>query len=161
MDATLICSEDEDLVIRIRQTGLTAHRLPLPMTLHDADLHRFSAFWRRAVRAGHGFAAVGRRHPGHFRPERRRALWTGLLLPLLTLALLPVAPVWALLIFAAVNALGITSAARWLRGEGVGWADAWRGGLVTHVSRLAHLIGMATFWRRHLAGGQMQIIEYK
>jgi glycosyltransferase involved in cell wall biosynthesis len=157
MAPDLICSEDEDLVIRARQTGLTAHRIGLPMTAHDADIHRFGPFWRRAVRAGHGFAAVGRPHPSHFVAERRWDLWV----PLVTLALLPFAPVWALGLFVGFNLLGWLGTVRWLMAEGLDLPQATQGGTVTYLSRVAHLIGMGTFWQRHLAGRRMEIIEYK
>ncbi|MDX5381680.1 MAG: glycosyltransferase, partial [Rhodobacterales bacterium] len=82
----VIAAEDDEFCVRMRKSGLGIERLPLPMTRHDAAMTRFSEWWRRAVRSGHGFAQVGDLHPEHFRPERRRVWLYGLVLPLVALA---------------------------------------------------------------------------
>jgi hypothetical protein len=46
---------------RIRAGGGRIVHLDVPMTLHDLAISRFSAYWRRAFRAGHAYAEVAAR----------------------------------------------------------------------------------------------------
>ncbi|MEM6500030.1 MAG: glycosyltransferase family A protein, partial [Pseudomonadota bacterium] len=59
---TVIAAEDDEFCVRIRDAGWHIRRLPVEMTMHDADMHSFTQWWRRAVRSGHGFAQVGNLH---------------------------------------------------------------------------------------------------
>jgi glycosyltransferase involved in cell wall biosynthesis len=60
--AETINAEDIDLSFRIRAQGGRIVRLGEEMTLHDVRMTRFSEYWRRAVRAGYGYAEVGLRY---------------------------------------------------------------------------------------------------
>ena len=51
----LIAGEEPELCLRLRQAGWEIWRLDVEMTLHDADMHRFGQWARRARRGG--FAA--------------------------------------------------------------------------------------------------------
>jgi glycosyltransferase involved in cell wall biosynthesis/GT2 family glycosyltransferase len=157
----LICAEDEDFVIRLRQTGAAAHRLPLPMTRHDAAMTRFGQWWRRAVRAGHGFAEVGRRHSSHYAAERRRVWLWALILPLAVgLALAWGAWGWALA-GVALYPLSWARTALGLRRGGMAVPLALRiGGLLT-LSKWPNLVGMLTYHARRLRGAEFRLIEYK
>jgi hypothetical protein len=86
---------------------------------------------------------------------------TGLWVPLVSLGIGLLSPLAGVVIFVGYHLAGIAAAVRWLRSEGLPLSQALRGAGVTHLSRLAHLFGMAMFWRRHLAGRKMEIIEYK
>lgn len=46
--------EEPELCLRLRQAGWQIHRLAQPMAWHDADMHRFGQWWRRAKRSGQG-----------------------------------------------------------------------------------------------------------
>lgn len=164
----VIAAEDDEFCIRVRKTGLGIERLPLPMTRHDAAMTRFSEWWRRAVRAGHGFAQVGRMHPGHFRAELRRVWLFGLVLPVLALVgvvLLVAGWHWAGLLPIAAAMAGY--ALSWLRTvqglvrEGLPAGKAMHHGLYLALSKLPNLKGMLTYHRRRLQGRKMNIIEYK
>ncbi|SDF31155.1 glycosyltransferase [Limimaricola pyoseonensis] len=160
-DAALICSEDEELCLRVRAMGRRVHRLPRTMTWHDADMTRLGQWWRRAVRAGHGFAEVGRRYPDHVRAERRRMWAYGAGLPALALAGV-LAGQWAL---PALAALGLAAnwarSARNLRRDGVGAAAARRQAVLLVLSKFANLQGALIFHARRLRGHEMRLIEYK
>lgn len=164
----VIAAEDDEFCIRIRKAGLGIERLPLAMTRHDAAMTRFSAWWRRAVRAGHGFAQVGRMHPDHFRAERRRVWLYGLVLPglaVLGVLLLLGGWVWAGLVLIAAFAGGYGLS--WLRTvqglqrAGLAGATARHHGVFLALSKLPNLLGMLTYHRRRLRGRDMNIIEYK
>jgi glycosyltransferase involved in cell wall biosynthesis len=77
--ATTINAEDIDLSFRIRAaTGGRIVRLADEMTRHDVRMSRFAQYWRRAVRAGYGYAEVGwrfRHGPGRMLLKRMASSW--------------------------------------------------------------------------------------
>lgn len=60
-DAAIIAGEEPELCQRLRGKGWRIWRLDAPMTIHDADMHRFGQWWMRAVRSGFGYAQVWRK----------------------------------------------------------------------------------------------------
>lgn len=159
-DANVIAAEDDEFCLRIAAAGWTLERLPLPMTRHDAAITRFSQWWRRAVRAGHGFAQVGVLHPGYFRTERRRVILFGLILPVLALISLLIAP----LLLVPVLALYGISYARTvggLKAEGLPDGEAWHHAVFLTLSKFPNLIGIATYWLRRVRRSPTRIIEYQ
>ena len=61
-NTTLICGEEPELCIRIRQAGYTIDRRDAEMTLHDAKMTKFSQFWKRSVRGGWAYAEGSAMH---------------------------------------------------------------------------------------------------
>jgi len=57
-DDGIIAGEEPELCARLRELGWAIHRLDLPMSVHDANMHRFRQWWLRAVRSGYGYAQV-------------------------------------------------------------------------------------------------------
>lgn len=57
-DDDIVAGEEPELCARLRGLGWTICRLDLPMSVHDADMHRFRQWWLRAVRSGYGYAQV-------------------------------------------------------------------------------------------------------
>lgn len=82
--ADLIAGEEPELCVRLRAANWQIHRLPVPMTIHDAAMTSFRQWWRRMVRSGHAYAEGawlhGREH-GHWVRETIRAVIWGLALP--------------------------------------------------------------------------------
>jgi GT2 family glycosyltransferase len=164
----VIAAEDDEFCVRMRKSGRGIERLALPMTRHDAAMTRFSEWWRRAVRSGHGFAQVGHLHPDHFRPERRRVWLYGLVLPLLALlglALLVAGAVTAgaLLTGAVVAVYGLSwvRTAQGLRRDGLPLREALHHAVYLSLSKFPNLIGVLTYGWRRLQQREMRIIEYK
>ncbi|WP_439519119.1 glycosyltransferase [Hydrogenophaga sp.] len=164
----VIAAEDDEFCVRLRKSGLGIERLPLPMTQHDAAMTRFSEWWRRAVRSGHGFAQVGHLHPEHFRPERRRVWLYGLLLSLVLVAGLLLAMSGALLAGGllagaalSVYALSWVRTVQGLARAGLPRSEAMHHGLYLSLSKYPNLIGMLTYWVRRWQRRDMSIIEYK
>ncbi|MEM7284852.1 MAG: glycosyltransferase [Actinomycetota bacterium] len=60
-DDTLIAGEEPDLCGRMRALGHVVLHIDAPMTGHDMDMHRFSQYWKRAVRSGHAYAEISER----------------------------------------------------------------------------------------------------
>ncbi len=158
---TLIAGEDDDFCLRVRATGLRVHRLPRTMTHHDADMTRFSQWWRRAVRSGHAFAQIGSLHPGHFVREQQRVLFYGGAMPVLALAGLATGR-W-LLVALATAAWGFNWLRTWrgLVSDGQSSGQAARHAAALTLSKLHSIQGMLTFYIRKLKGAEMQLIEYK
>jgi len=160
-DPRIIASEDEEFCLRVRATGLRVHRLPLVMTHHDANMTRFSEWWRRTVRSGHGFAEVGRLQPDHFVPERRRVWFYGGVVPLIALAGVLTGR-W-LLLLVALGIWGLNWLRTWqgLTGNGQPAVQAAHHAAYLTLSKIPNMQGMLTFYLRRLKGADMQIIEYK
>lgn len=156
----VIAAEDDELCVRVRKDGFRVHRLPIPMTHHDAAMHRFTQWWQRAIRSGHGFAQVGDLHPDHFVKERRRVWLYGAVLPLLLI----VGAVLSLPLLLAVLALYIASYARTvagLRRAGLPLDRALRHSVLLFLSKFPNLIGAMRYHKRKRRGWDMEIIEYK
>src|ERR1700678_63187 len=73
----LICGEEPELCVRLRQVGWRIWRLADDMTLHDAAMYRFSQWWKRMLRGGYAFAQGVALHGApperHWVAESRRA----------------------------------------------------------------------------------------
>lgn len=85
-DASVSAGEELELALRIRARGFRILRLPEDMAYHNADIERFSEWWQRAIRSGHGYAEglylQARYHqPLHVKTVASIAVW-GALLPI-------------------------------------------------------------------------------
>lgn len=160
-NVSLIAGEDDDFCLRVRATGLRVHRLPQTMTHHDADMMRFSQWWRRAVRAGHAYAQIGELYPGHFTRERLRMLLYGLAMPALALTGL-LAGLWFLLAL-ALAAWGFNWLRTWrgLVADGQASGQAAQLAAILTLAKLPQIQGLLTFYIRKLKGAEMRLIEYK
>ena len=58
MNEELIAGEEPEWCLRLRGMGYRIVRIPEVMTIHDANILRFSQWWRRTKRAGYGGADV-------------------------------------------------------------------------------------------------------
>ena len=88
----LIAGEEPELCIRIRQQGWKILRVDADMTLHDAQMSSIKQWWQRALRGGYAYAEgswlYGKIPERHWVKESRSIWFWGLILPLLTIALL-------------------------------------------------------------------------
>ncbi|WP_226703244.1 glycosyltransferase [Microbulbifer elongatus] len=58
----VIAGEEPEMCLRLRRSGWRISRIDGDMTLHDADMHRFSQYARRAERCGHAYAQAAAMH---------------------------------------------------------------------------------------------------
>jgi glycosyltransferase involved in cell wall biosynthesis len=83
----LIAGEEPELAIRLRNAGGLVCRIGFEMALHDADITRFSQWWRRSVRAGYAYALGASIHGApperHWVRESRRSWIWGFFVPTL------------------------------------------------------------------------------
>jgi GT2 family glycosyltransferase len=159
--STLICGEEPELCVRLRQAGWRIWRLDQNMTLHDAAMYNFGQWWRRMMRGGYGFAQGVEMHGAppehHWVREYYRAwiwgLWMPLAIAILTLAFGPMA-----LALVAVYPLQIVRLA--LRGSRPP-REAWVRALFIVLCKFPEMVGQVRCKLDQLQRAQSQLIEYK
>lgn len=156
----VIAAEDDEMCQRLLHQGWTLWRIAAEMAWHDAAILRFGQWWRRAVRAGHGFAQVGALHPGHFVAARRRVWVWGAMLPVLLLVGVLIAPALAVGV-AVLFALSLSRVAWRFRKGGMSGFDALKGAVLVTLSKVPNLVGVVTWLWRRQCGSAARIIEYK
>lgn len=160
-DPTVIAAEDDEFCQRVAAAQWTLLRIPVQMTLHDANMLQFFEWWKRAERSGHGFAQVGDLHQGYFAKEIKRVIVFGGILPLLALlGLLFSWNLFGLVILGYGVSYGRTILG--LRREGVLERPLLYqlAGLLS-LSKIPNMLGMIRYhWRKHM-GRDMRLIEYK
>ncbi|WP_113910735.1 glycosyltransferase family 2 protein [Roseovarius dicentrarchi] len=152
---TLIAGEEPDLCLRLRAAGWGIWRLDAEMTLHDANITRFSEWWRRSRRAGYAYAEGAARYGApperHWVAQLRRALIWGMGAPVLIVLL---ALIWwpaaALLLIYPAQVIRL-----WRRSGDCGWA------LFTVLGKFAEAGGALRYYMRRMRGGRARLIEYK
>lgn len=102
-DERMLAGEEPELCSRLRAGGWRIMRLDQPMTVHDAAIHRFGQWWKRAIRSGMGYIQAWRatrgsaQEPLYGREIARAVAWAGAL-PLAAIVLgIAVHPAWLLL----------------------------------------------------------------
>lgn len=162
--ADVIAGEDNEFCVRVRRAGGKILLLDTAMVWHDAAMHRFAEWWRRARRTGHAWAQVAALH-GHgedryFARECWRVWIWGLSIPALALGLAPFTRGISLLLF-------------FLYGPQFGWIvrrarkRGWRLGdamiyaFFTVLTKFPALEGMLAYHWRRLRGRTMTIMEHK
>jgi GT2 family glycosyltransferase len=161
---SVIAGEDSELGVRLAAAGHVVNKIDAPMAVHEADIRRFSQWWRRAVRSGHAIGQRaflnGRRAPAHdCVRERRSVLFWGLGLPLA--ACLPAASTHgaSLLLLLGYGVLA-WRVFRHRRRCGDAPADARLYAAFNVLGKFAEAVGLLRFWwNRGL--GRYSIIEYK
>ena len=156
----VIAAEDDEFCTRVRNASWRVHRLPMQMTQHDADMHRFGQWWQRAVRTGHGFAQVGALHSGYFSTARKRVWFYGAFLPLVGVLGLIFWP-WMLVPVALLYAASYVRTVQGLLAEELMPRKALHQSVFLSLSKFPNLIGLLTYHLRVLRNRDMAIIEYK
>lgn len=150
----LIAGEEPEMCLRLRHKGWKIWRLDHEMTLHDAQMMRFSQWWKRSRRAGHAFAEGAALHGGppdhHWLQETRRAVIWGLALPGALLLLGGFTP-WALIGVCLYPAQVLRLSSR------MGLQAA----CFSVLGKFAEAMGVAEYWWNRWRGQSRGILEYK
>ncbi|MEM6914841.1 MAG: glycosyltransferase family 2 protein [Pseudomonadota bacterium] len=80
-DPLMMAGEEPELCLRLRRLGYQIERLDAPMTLHDAAIYSFGAWWKRAVRSGYASTLGAMKHgrAGYrVREVLRSLVWGGM-----------------------------------------------------------------------------------
>jgi GT2 family glycosyltransferase len=160
----LIAGEEPDLCLRLRLRGYRILRMVDEMMLHDANMTGFGQWWRRTVRSGHAYAEGYSRHrrdPGqYFAKQVRSNLIWGVVLPVLTLALVLPSRGWSLAILAAYPVLALR-VSRSSRRRGFLSEESRLYALACVVGKFPSAYGQLRYWTKKLVGSRSAIIEYK
>ncbi|HMJ05693.1 MAG TPA: glycosyltransferase family 2 protein [Chthoniobacterales bacterium] len=162
-DEQVIAGEEPDLGVRLGLAGYTIVKLDRPMATHDAQMSRFSQWWKRSVRGGHALAHRYARNGGtSFRDGRRElrsVLFWGFFLPASALLLVWPTRGLSLILFGGYVLLGARVYRHYLS-AGLSSSDAW---LVTRFilyGKFAEMLGVIRYGLNRMRGS-FRIIEYK
>jgi glycosyltransferase involved in cell wall biosynthesis len=160
--ADLICGEEPEMCVRLRQAGWRIFRLQSPMTLHDAAIYRFGQWWKRSLRAGYGFAQGAALHGApperHGILETRRSWVWGLWIPLAAVLLIPFFGWWSAIVFVAYPIQVIRLSARGNRRSA---RENWSRAVALVLSKFPEMLGQLKFHLDRLRRAQSRLIEYK
>jgi len=157
----LICGEEPELCVRLRQAGWQIWRLDAEMTLHDAAMYRFGQWWKRTLRGGYAFAQGAHLHGApperHWVSERRRAWLWGLWFPLGALASTAVfgAPALLLLMIYPLQVVRLA-----LRGRRTRRENWWLAGALV-LGKFPEMLGQLQFVLDNRRRVKRRLIEYK
>ncbi|MDB9505080.1 glycosyltransferase [Spirulina major CS-329] len=161
----LICGEEPEMCIRLRQQDWTIFRLDADMTLHDAAMTQFKQFWKRSVRGGwavaEGYVMYGQ-PPEQYMQRQYKSGWLwGIVVPLLGLLLAWPTRGLSLLLWLGYPYL-IWRVYRYRRQS---FRDrpthARLYAFYTVLSKLPQAIGQLQYWLTQWRGKQATLIEYK
>jgi GT2 family glycosyltransferase len=162
-NADVIAGEDSEFGVRVGLAGHGARKLDAPMASHDANIHRFSQWWTRSVRAGH---AIGQRAQLHAddasrdcAKERRSTWFWGLILPLAVVLAAPATKGLSLLLLAGYLTLG-WRIAKFRLSIGDDRREARLYAAFTVLAKYANGLGLLKYQFNRLRG-RVRIIEYK
>lgn len=159
--AELICGEEPEMCVRLRQQGWRIWHLNANMTLHDAAIYRFGQWWKRMLRGGYGFAQGAALHGAA--PERHGVVeswraWTwGFLIPTAALVL-TLATGWRGLLLLLIYPLQVIRLT--LLGKRTVRENWWRAAALV-TSKFAEMAGQVKFLVDRIRGVKSRLIEYK
>lgn len=157
----LICGEEPEMCVRLRAVGWLIWHLKVPMTIHDAAIHRFTQYWKRMVRSGYAFANGAALHGAppecHWVRETRRAWVWGFLLPMCTILAVAHFGWWGLLPLLCYP----LQVLRVARSSGLPYPIKWVRATTLLVGKFAELCGQLKFLAHRLFRTQSRLIEYK
>ena len=158
----LIAGEEPELAIRLRKAGGSLARLDFEMALHDADILRFSQWWRRSVRAGYAYALGASIHGAtperHWVRESRRSFVWGFLIP--ALGLVGTLMGYFYVAFAVIFIFLIQWLRLFIRGRGDRRLRQVSATFLI-IGKFAEFTGQIRFLWHRLVRQQSRLIEYK
>lgn len=159
----VIAGEERELGVRIGLANYKIVKLNQKMAVHDADIHHFAQWWKRAVRSGHAVGQGAIMH-GNSRKRndlrRRNSIWFwGGGLPLLVLLTVLPTNSWSLFLLLGYPVLGIRIY-RYCRTRRISQSDSLLYGCFMLIAKFAEAIGLLKFYQNSVFGNY-KIIEYK
>jgi GT2 family glycosyltransferase len=161
---TVIAGEEPDLCYRLRKSGWKIRRLDQEMTNHDAAMHSFNQWWRRAKRAGHayihGYMLHRKDGEGYYFKKTLQPWFWVVALPIGILILsVVIAPIF-LTALALYPIQAVKIAVRERRRVGRASVSLLYG-FFTMIAKWPQLTGQFLFIKRYITGKNMTIIEHK
>lgn len=160
----LVAGEEPELCLRLRERGWVIYRIDADMVLHDADMTRFSQWWRRSLRGGYADAErdwLYRHNKNqHWRRITRGAWFWGLALPLAAFGGAWPTGGWSLALLAAYPVTGYR-AFRHIRGHGATRYESFLYAFFAVLSKFPAVLGQLKFFLMKAMGKKSALIEYK
>ena len=157
-----IAGEEPEMCFRLRAQGFKIYRIDADMTLHDAQILRFSQWWRRTQRCGYAYALGAFTHGNS--PERYkvkeviRPLFWALGIPVIAVVLGAFLGFWTILFLASLYVLYLVKMiVKGKTAEVSKVAQAW----YSLIGKFAETLGVLQFVRDRLILRKYKIIEYK
>ncbi len=164
----VIAGEEPELCVRLRQADWKIHRLDAEMTLHDADMKRFSQWWARSRRAGYAYAQGvvlhGRAPERHWRRETLRCWFWAFVVPTLIVAVCLLFGWFGLVLLALYPLLWTKTFLSSRRRLSNYHASIWATSCL--IGKFPEWLGQLQFWASYLSASRrgktrFRPIEYK
>ncbi|WP_017298484.1 glycosyltransferase family 2 protein [Nodosilinea nodulosa] len=160
----MICGEEPEMCIRLRQRGWKIERIDADMTLHDAAMTRFGQWWKRSIRGGwavaEGKAMYGEPPESYMVKENKSGWLWGMVIPALALAL-----GWPTCGLSLLLLLGYPILAwriyKYRQGQGDLPGHAWLYAFFCTISKLPQALGQGRYWLNRWRNTPATLIEYK
>jgi GT2 family glycosyltransferase len=163
-NSAVIVGEEVELCLRLRRRGWRIVRVDTEMTIHDMAMMRFSQWWRRSVRTGHGYAQGaalhGRSPERHWVREMCSSAFWGALVPVASAGLAWPTRGISLVLWAGYPLL-LFRIARRSRRQGMSVADAWLYAGFCVVGKIPESIGLLRYFVEQCRGVHASLIYYK
>jgi len=160
----LIAGEEPELCVRLREKGWKILRLDQEMALHDANMTKFSQWWRRNIRAGFAFAEGSWLHGAppekHWLKESRSIWLWGLWIPLISLGLIIPTLGWSLGLFLLYPLL-VYRIYRYQLSRGYDGKTSGLYAVFCVLGKFPQLLGQIRFHTLRILGKKSQLLEYK
>lgn len=161
----LICGEEPEMCIRLRQKGWKIERIDAEMTRHDAAMLKFSQWWKRSIRGGwavaEGKAMHGAPPESYMKKEHLSGWLWGFIVPFMAFGLVWLTSGLSLLLLLGYPLL-MWKIYRYRRGSfGDRPFDAWLYAFLCTLSKPAQFLGQWQYWLTRAQGKQARLIEYK
>jgi GT2 family glycosyltransferase len=159
----VIAGEEPELAVRMSGAGYKIEKINHKMAVHDANIMRFSQWWKRAVREGHSIAhrvRLGGNTSARDNVKEQKSVWFwGLILPLIILLALIPTQGWSLLLLGGYLLLAYRIF-KFSRKQGDSISDALLYAKFLVLGKFANVVGLLKFYfNRH--NHRFEIIEYK
>ena len=150
----VIAGEEPELAVRFRKADWRIWRIEADMTFHDANILRFSQWWRRTLRGGYAYALGTYLHGSapirHWRSETISITFWGIVLPVVIMAAGAVyLPLLAGFLIYPAQVLRVS-----IRNQ------SWGYGFFTVLGKFPQAQGAVGFWLDLAKGKRRGIIEY-
>jgi glycosyltransferase involved in cell wall biosynthesis len=162
----LICGEEPEMCIRLRQKGWKIERIDIDMTLHDAAMYHFSQWWKRSVRGGwaiaEGYAMYGNSPEKYYKlQDNFSGYFWGFLIPFLALVLSWYTKGFSFLLFLGYGLLIYKIYHYRLVTFADSPEDCRLYAIWCVFSKFPQFLGQCQYWWKRFRKRQATIIEYK
>ncbi|HSM81468.1 MAG TPA: glycosyltransferase [Nodosilinea sp.] len=160
----LICGEEPEMCIRLRQKGWKIWRIDADMTLHDAAMTRFGQWWKRSIRGGwavaEGNALYGQSPEAYMVKEAKSGWLWGAIIPAMAIALSWPTRGLSLLLLLGYPLLG-WKIYRYRLGQGDVPGHARLYAFLCTLSKFPQAVGQGRYWLTRWRRQPATLIEYK